>query len=820
MMSIENTHTGSGPQNNNHAGTQHIHYDGQIGHVSGGKVNFVKHFNTTVSNPHKNLWDSIAGVGASHKAEHQFSRGECLEGTRERALVAIHDWASAKEPEALPICWLSGPAGVGKSAIALTIAQSFERLSLLASSFFFFRSDPKRNNPSALVLTIAHELATTSSLMRNCIEHRISTDPKILEARLEEQFRELIIAPVLAWSRQRSLWGAPVVPNIVIIDGLDECGDEETQLRVLSIVRSAYQQTPHFPLRFLICSRPEAWIREDFADEPLFRLSKNIILGDSPEDIRRYYVHHFQEIVTSRRYRHVRFPSPWPSERELEILVWRSGGQFIYAATVIKFVKLAYNHPIEQLLLIFDNTLERQPSKSPYHDLDCLYHIILSGNPNHAQLLSILAAILILPKDAHVSPAPMLIEMVLGLPAGQVDLALRGMHSVLDISECNDSILPYHASLSEYLVDQTRSCDFHIDMPSQKHVIAHLWLRNLQSPSKVRSSSSDEFLQRHYFSGWIWLCSSIPQPTRDLLDDIWSVDLANVFSSWTPDDRHLWRDVFVVLVQWMEKYPHHAEMGHNSNQSKKNSGDKVYDRDKKTLYHAKFPNPICPPYDTVERGVHGFRRAADEWSDSDLVEALIYKLQNLPRCFHLEWLQDIGPQHIPLLHQFVQDVTECPEYFELGAVNIDWGSQRPMLLSECHCDISGGYESHDPKHVAYQDACLQCAKALTSKLAEMVSCGTTQEMAWIFRNLVDSALLKHCRLDTELFSLCQTFFELVQGSHVFDWVRDNHGGATIRKERASLLDWIETFPEKFAEEGKALKAQVRALPWLEWEEDE
>ncbi|KAL0059090.1 hypothetical protein AAF712_014191, partial [Marasmius tenuissimus] len=163
LVPTQNTNTGWGTQNNNHSGIQNIRYDGQIGQVlSGGKVDL--HFNTTGSKGLERLSDKIAGVGASHKAEHQFSRGECLEGTRETGLAVIHDWASAKGPEALPICWLSGPAGVGKSAIALTIAKDLENLGLLASSFFFFRSDAKRNNPSALVLTIAHEFATTTPL--------------------------------------------------------------------------------------------------------------------------------------------------------------------------------------------------------------------------------------------------------------------------------------------------------------------------------------------------------------------------------------------------------------------------------------------------------------------------------------------------------------------------------------------------------------------------------------------------------------------------------------------------------------------------------
>ncbi|KAJ8075873.1 hypothetical protein PM082_021505 [Marasmius tenuissimus] len=138
-MAIHNAYTGSGHQNNNNnVGTQNIHYGDQIGQSIGQEVKFVNHYNTTATNPYKSLWDAIAGVGASHKAEQQSSRGECPEGTRETALGMVYDWRSAKR-QALPMCWLSGAEGVGKSAIAMSVAKAAEDDGLIAT---FFRSDP------------------------------------------------------------------------------------------------------------------------------------------------------------------------------------------------------------------------------------------------------------------------------------------------------------------------------------------------------------------------------------------------------------------------------------------------------------------------------------------------------------------------------------------------------------------------------------------------------------------------------------------------------------------------------------------------------
>ncbi|KAJ8094315.1 hypothetical protein PM082_006855 [Marasmius tenuissimus] len=481
MMATRNTHTGGGTQNNrnavnqniNHGRDQNINYGRDQYNVSG---DLIRNITTTVEDiDHmglEKLWGATAGIGASHKAEQQYSRGECLEGTRTKALRTIFDWTTEQVHH--PICWLSGAAGVGKTAIAITVAKAWEAEDSLVSSFFFFRSDPKRNNPLALWLTIAHGLAMRYASCRAFINKRIVDDSTILEGRLEDQFLELIREP--APEQIGILPGLPPsseTSDIIIIDGLDECGDEDTQLRIIATIQSAFQRNPRFPFRFLIISRSEAWIREAFAAGPLRRLTKFVLLDDkfSPDrDIMQYYLHHFKEIVGSLKYSQVQFPDPWPSVEDLEALVIRACGQFIYAATVIKFLKLAFTHPVMQLRVILDNASSSGQRKSPFPALDALYDIVLSTNPDYDQVLPILASILILPDDLDSSPAS--IEQVLGLPQGQVALTLRAMHSVLDIRGLRDPIRHYHTSFRDYLLDQTRSRNFHVDIYARMRVIA------------------------------------------------------------------------------------------------------------------------------------------------------------------------------------------------------------------------------------------------------------------------------------------------------------------------------------------------------------
>jgi len=57
--------------------------------------------------------------------------------------------------------WMSGGAGVGKSAIAQNFAERCEAEGYLLASLFFGRSDPSRNNIDSLIVTIAYQIYTT-----------------------------------------------------------------------------------------------------------------------------------------------------------------------------------------------------------------------------------------------------------------------------------------------------------------------------------------------------------------------------------------------------------------------------------------------------------------------------------------------------------------------------------------------------------------------------------------------------------------------------------------------------------------------------------
>jgi hypothetical protein len=73
-----------------------------------------------------NLLKEFVAFDALHDSSAQDPERRCHPGTRESVLKMMHKWIDNPNAEE-KIFWLHGPAGVGKSAIAQTIAHSYER---------------------------------------------------------------------------------------------------------------------------------------------------------------------------------------------------------------------------------------------------------------------------------------------------------------------------------------------------------------------------------------------------------------------------------------------------------------------------------------------------------------------------------------------------------------------------------------------------------------------------------------------------------------------------------------------------------------------
>lgn len=246
---------------------------------------------------------------------------------------------------------------------------------------------------------------------------------------------------------------------LFVVDGLDEASGVSDQTELIESLATLKGQLHHIPFVFLISSRPEPSIRQAFETEQLQPLVLKFELGNHyhpADDIRTFLLAEFDKIKKSNPSLND-LSTPWPSPKNVEYLVESSSGQFIFAATVMKYIASPENNPIQSLQVIVG--LSSSPTMvNPFVQLDAVYQLILdSTGINKPKVLDILALIFLQTGYAEYLSVRF-IEELLGYNRGDVRAALTNMHALIRIPSSDDSeetIYLYHASLRHYLTDRS-----------------------------------------------------------------------------------------------------------------------------------------------------------------------------------------------------------------------------------------------------------------------------------------------------------------------------------------------------------------------------
>ncbi|KAJ2920012.1 hypothetical protein MD484_g460, partial [Candolleomyces efflorescens] len=408
----------------------------------------------------------------------------CHPGTRVIVSDRIMGWA--RDRKATPILWLSGPAGAGKSCIQRTIVQSSTAEGLFVACFFFSIKSPEASTRARFVATLAFQLAENIPGLKGCIKKSIKNDHRVFTKTLEAQVQGLILQPFQEldgswWNRLKKLFrslsgvlGAyqgDERPNVIVIDGLDECANEEEQRHILRLIHALVTQ-PHFPFRFAIASRPEYAIRTAFSSAPLSDDTLALRLEDyeADGDVRRFLHAEFSRLKQDHPSRsHI--PEGWPFMDDENMLVTKASKQFVYVSVVMKHLANPRRDPMKELQQILDYRPSDKDT-NPFTELDALYDRILHPPDIDPSILKCILHSIIHDKPGEYSAPPVDdLDVLLGLTPGTTMSTLVDLHSLLNFNSPTPTLRPtfHHKSLEDFLTSESRAGDLY-QSSDQTHV--------------------------------------------------------------------------------------------------------------------------------------------------------------------------------------------------------------------------------------------------------------------------------------------------------------------------------------------------------------
>ncbi len=365
-------------------------------------------------------------------------------------------------------------AGTGKSTIARTVAHVLAKQKRLAANFFFSRGRGDLSHAGKLLTSIARQMAAFSPNLKTRICEVITNDDRIFQQSMRDQWTKLIYQPL---SRSKSIPDSYQTLTIVI-DALDECGRQE-DIRLLLRLLAEAKDLETVQLRVFITSRPEIPVNLGFTGLPDGVYENFILHNIAPyiirHDIGIFLKHEMHNIQKERS-----LDPGWPGERILEMLVEKSGGLFIYAATVCRFIGDLKWLPDKRLHIVLGGSNAQQ---SPTQNLDQMYTQVLTSsifgecNEKEQGLLGqrfrdVAGPIMVLFDWLSVIDLARILPEV----AESISIVLESVKSVIRVPK--DQCTPIqllHPSFRDFLLDEQRCQDNNFWIDQQE---AHLRMAN------------------------------------------------------------------------------------------------------------------------------------------------------------------------------------------------------------------------------------------------------------------------------------------------------------------------------------------------------
>jgi hypothetical protein len=311
------------------------------------------------------------------------------------------------------------------------------------------------------------------------IERALEDEPALLGSTvsLAHQLQRLVIEPIHLNTSQISHSfedvSRSVKKQIVVIDALDECDDKAEMAGFSDVLLSASSGGTHLPFHILLTSRVEEHLRKKFdSSKAQFLHRLELQKFDARWDIEVHFQREFDCIYEQNWRIMQRIPKPWPSARDLTVLLDKAGSSFAFATTLIQCVggDLMPHKALQKLLA------------SGVDGLDSLYEQVLSSASWTEDFCQILGTIMILRDNKSIS----FLSSFLSLQHEEVICGLLQVQSIIKIpGDDEEPVMLCHTSLRDFLTIQSRSKQYFIDPPLQHlHLAIHCLKYLAEYPSK------------------------------------------------------------------------------------------------------------------------------------------------------------------------------------------------------------------------------------------------------------------------------------------------------------------------------------------------
>jgi len=364
-----------------------------------------------------------------------------MTGTRVNVLSKFVAWV---KDDPLSIFWLAGMAGTGKTSIAVTLCRMLrtDPAVCLGGGYFCSRSAGSiaRTDVRRVLPTLAVLLASQSPEFAESLAVELEKDGRLGHKPVTEQIGPLLRRPLATLASSSR-------PIVFVIDALDECSDERELAELLKLLADFECEAK---VKFILTSRPELHIRGTPISDPdlntILQLH-TISMEEVKSDIQLYINRTFMDAAPE---------ATWYTDRDIELLVNLSGGLFIFASTVLKYILGSEGDRYRQKRLrkATEATATPTPATS---SIDKIYELVLvdalhsdSVDEDELEMMKrILACIL-------TARAPLSVDALAALIDEAPDMLLGSLgrlHSLVYIpaETGTPGLRTLHASLGDYL---------------------------------------------------------------------------------------------------------------------------------------------------------------------------------------------------------------------------------------------------------------------------------------------------------------------------------------------------------------------------------